>query len=266
MVWGRDGVWHWDPSCGLAAVPHVLPQSSPCPTALALPAHQQEPPAVGLGQGRGWRAGHGAEPPRQDTLLPSAGTAAGSPGTPARPSAGRRAAGGAAIQRAARAPAAAQPGPPRAALSPAEKQRVTRTGRCVWWRWPCSRQLLERLRSSRDGGLSERSCDGRPQGCKSGSPARPPLGSVSAWEPAGLQKGTQGGGCFWGGWWLHPPWQGVRTVCGSSSVRAEIPPCSSPGKVKAPRGDEEPRCRGGLGSGCRAAPLPSAMGTDAYLH
>lgn len=61
-------------------------------------------------------------------LLPSAGTAAGFPGTPLRPSAAWAVAAGAPIRPAAPGPAAARPGPPGAALSPGKKQKVTRTG------------------------------------------------------------------------------------------------------------------------------------------
>lgn len=51
MVWGCDGVWHWDPSQGASSHPHVLPESRPCPTALSLPPPQYARAGTGL---EGW--------------------------------------------------------------------------------------------------------------------------------------------------------------------------------------------------------------------
>lgn len=64
-----------------------------------------------------------------DRFLPSAGTAAGFPGTPWQPSAGWGVAGGAPAQQAVLGIAAARPGPPGEAQSPGKKRRVSKTGR-----------------------------------------------------------------------------------------------------------------------------------------
>lgn len=64
-----------------------------------------------------------------DTLLPSAGTAAGSPGTPWWPSAGWGAVGAASVQHTVLGIAAARPGPPEAAQSPGKKTKVSKTGK-----------------------------------------------------------------------------------------------------------------------------------------
>lgn len=64
-----------------------------------------------------------------DLLLPSAGTAAGFPGTPWWPSAGWAVTGGAPTEQAVLGIAAARPGPPGAAQSPGKKRRVSKNGR-----------------------------------------------------------------------------------------------------------------------------------------
>lgn len=126
MVWRCDRVWHRDRSRAFQPCPCPAPEQT-LPHRARLPCTPVRAASYQPSAAESRRGGRGAEPPRWDSLLPSAGTAAGFPGRPSWPSAGRGAAGAAPTRQAVLGPAAARPAPPGAALFPGKKWQVTRT-------------------------------------------------------------------------------------------------------------------------------------------
>lgn len=158
--------------------PRSCPRADPAPLHSPSPHASESPRLLAWGRDRAGGLGKGPSHPRWDTLLPSAGTAAGFPGTPSWPSVGWGAAGGAPIPQAAPGPAAARPGPPGAALSPGKKRKVTGTISRAASFLSCPTIAATRKRSG--------CCRHRPQHGRSQLQA--PSGSVAAGMPVNVHR------------------------------------------------------------------------------